>query len=108
MSRPSGVALITGVTGEIGGHLADQLSADGWTVCGLDRRPLEGERDFSFLQCDLSDSGDTERKIELFHERVGAFDAVVNCAGLIANAPLVSFVDGQLVHHDPLLWDRVL
>src|SRR5438876_157034 len=102
--------LITGIAGEIGGHLGAELMKDGWTVCGLDQRtPPNPARDgLSFLQCDLSDAADTEAKIEIFHGERGAFDAVINCAGLIANAPLVSFVDGRLVHHDTGLWDRVL
>jgi 3-oxoacyl-[acyl-carrier protein] reductase len=102
--------LITGIAGEIGGHLAGELMKDGWTVCGLDRKtPPNVDRDgLSFLACDLSDAADTEAKIEIFHGQFGAFDAVINCAGLIANAPLISFADGRLVHHDTRLWDRVL
>jgi 3-oxoacyl-[acyl-carrier protein] reductase len=102
--------LVTGVAGEIGGYLVDELLKDGWIVCGLDvrsSRDVDRAR-FSFQQCDLSDASDAERKIEVFHERLGAFDAVVNCAGLIANSPLLSFVEGRLVHHDFALWDRVL
>lgn len=99
--------LITGVTGEIGRYLASELIGDGWTVCGIDqRRPVETS--FPFVECDLSDAGSAEEKIESFHEQFGAFDAVINCAGLIASAPLVSFVDGRLVHHDAGLWDRVI
>lgn len=107
---PDRTILVTGVAGEIGGHLAGELARDGWTVCGLDRRTPEDleHRSFSFLECDLSDAADTEAKIEVFHEKLGAFDAVINCAGLIANSPLISFVDGRLVHHDTQLWDRVL
>ncbi len=102
--------LVTGVAGEIGGYLVDQFLTDGWTVCGLDLRapPNVGFANFSFQECDLSNAADTEDKIEVFHERFGAFDAVVNCAGLIANSPLISFVEGQLVHHDFELWNRVL
>jgi 3-oxoacyl-[acyl-carrier protein] reductase len=102
--------LITGIAGEIGGYLARELLKDGWTVCGLDRRtPPDGEGDgVSFLECDLSDAADTEAKIEIFHGKFGAFDAVINCAGLIANAPLISFVEGRLVHHETRLWDHVL
>jgi len=102
--------LVTGVAGEIGGYLVDDFLEEGWTVCGLDlRAPAIVDRpEFSFQECDLSDAADTERKIEFFHERVGAFDAVVNCAGLIANSPLISFVGGRLIHHDFELWDRVI
>lgn len=102
--------LVTGVAGEIGGCLADEFLNEGWIVCGLDRRCLaDSDRArFSFQECDLSDGADAERKIEIFHEQFGAFDAVVNCAGLIANSPLISFAEGRLIHHDFGLWDRVL
>ena len=102
--------LITGIAGEIGRYLAGDLMKDGWTVCGLDVRtpPDAVTAGFSFLECDLFNATDTEAKIETFHRQGGAFDAVINCAGLIANAPLVSFVDGKLAHHDAGLWDRVL
>jgi 3-oxoacyl-[acyl-carrier protein] reductase len=107
---PDRLVLVTGVAGEIGGYLVDELLRDGWNVCGLDQRspaPLD-RAGFSFAECDLADALGTEQKIEVFHERFGAFDAVINCAGLIANAPLISFVEGRLVHHDFDLWDRVL
>ena len=107
---PDRSILVTGVAGEIGGYLVDELLKDGWIVCGLDQRfPADLDRaGFSFQECDLSHATDAEGKIEIFHERFGAFDAVVNCAGLIANSPLLSFVEGRLIHHDFGLWDRVL
>src|SRR5438132_2173890 len=109
-SMPDRSVLVSGVAGEIGEYLVDGLIQDGWIVCGLDQRsPASIDRvGFSFQECDLSDAADAERKIEVFHERFGAFDAVINCAGLIVNSPLISFVEGQLVHHDFQLWDRVL
>jgi 3-oxoacyl-[acyl-carrier protein] reductase len=107
---PERSILVTGAAGEIGGYLVDEFLSDGWIVCGLDQKvPAGVERaKFSFEQCDLSRAADAEKKIELFHERFGAFDAVINCAALIANAPLMSFVEGRLVHHDFALWDRVV
>jgi len=107
---PDRSVLVTGVAGEIGEYLVDGLIQDGWIVCGLDQRsPVSIDQvGFSFQECDLSDAADAERKIKVFHERFGAFDAVINCAGLIVNSPLISFVEGQLVHHDFQLWDRVL
>jgi 3-oxoacyl-[acyl-carrier protein] reductase len=107
---PDRSVLVTGVAGEIGGYLVDELLKDGWTVCGLDQRSPANidHAGFLFQECDLSAAADAERKIEVFHERGGAFDAVINCAGLIANSPLISFVEGRLVHHDFGLWDRVL
>lgn len=101
--------LITGVAGEIGGYLVDQLLKDGWKVGGLDQKAPNLVREgFSFQECDLSDPAAAEAKIGILHAQFGAFDAVINCAGLIANSPLVSFVGGRLVHHDFELWAKVL
>lgn len=107
---PERTILITGTAGEIGGYLVDQFLKDDWVVCGLDSKsPPDLDRiGFFFQKCELADGGDTEKKIALFHERHGAFDVVINCAGLIANSPLVSFLDGRLVHHDFELWNRVV
>jgi 3-oxoacyl-[acyl-carrier protein] reductase len=102
--------LITGVAGDIGGHLATELLKDGWNVCGLDRKtPTNLPPGLTFLECDLANARETDERIATLHDGVGgAFDAVINCAGLIANAPLFSFVDGKLVPHDSGLWDRVI
>jgi 3-oxoacyl-[acyl-carrier protein] reductase len=107
---PDRSILVTGVAGRIGGYLVDELLKDGWIVCGLDRIvPADVDRQgFSFQECELSDAADAERKIEIFHERIGAFDAVINCAGLIANSPMLSFIEGRLIHHDFGLWNTVL
>ena len=104
------LVLVTGAAGEIGGALVSEFLKDGSIVCGLDLRcPVDIDRPrFSFQECDLADGADAELKIEAFHERFGAFDAVINCAGLIANSPLISYVEGRLIHHDFGLWERVL
>src|SRR5205823_5693245 len=90
--------------------LVEELLKDGWTVCGLDLRfpPNSEQAGFVFQECDLSKAAETESKIDIFHKRFGAFDAIVNCAGLIANSPLISFVEGQLMHHDFELWNQVV
>lgn len=107
---PERTVLITGVSGEIGGYLAKQFLGAGWRVCGLDRIiPKETpQSDFVFEECDLADGPMVEEKIAGLHQGHGAFDAVINCAGLIANAPLISFMDGRLTHHSFDLWDRVI
>jgi nucleoside-diphosphate-sugar epimerase len=63
-------ALVTGVAGFIGSHLAEQLRRDGWRVRGIDsfttyydpevkRRnldPLSGDADFELVEADLGDA----------------------------------------------------
>jgi len=107
---PDRSILVTGAAGELGGYLVNEFSREGWIVCGIDRKEAADldRQGFSFRQCDLSDASATEDAIEAFHQQVGAFDAVINCAGLIANSPLISYVEGRLIHHDFALWDRVL
>jgi GDP-4-dehydro-6-deoxy-D-mannose reductase len=43
-SRPQLKALITGVSGFVGGHLAHQLFKDGWQVFGFDRRQASADK----------------------------------------------------------------
>lgn len=103
-------ALVTGVAGDLGGHIASDLHEAGWTIYGLDAREAASAPPDRFVSatCDLSSPEETERAIDEFHQDVSAFDAVVNCACLIANAPLLTFAGGRLVHHDFELWQRVL
>lgn len=101
-------ALITGVAGDLGGQLAADLGESGWAVYGLDRRPPVSTAGMVFRECDLTDPAAAEAAIDEFHEEAGAFDAVVNCACLIANEPVLSFEGGRLVHHDFELWQRVI
>jgi len=103
-----GTVLVTGVAGDLGGHLASDLAESGWTVYGLDLRAPGSTGGMTFRECDLTDPQATEQAIDAFHEEVGAFDAVVNCACLIANAPVIAFEGGRLVHHDFELWQRVV
>jgi 3-oxoacyl-[acyl-carrier protein] reductase len=108
--RGRGRILITGVSGEIGAHLAGYFDAAGWQVFGVDRdapaRPLPAR--LVFVQCDLADGGAAAAALDELARAHGACDVVVNCAGLIANAPVVSLVDGAWTAHDFPLWERVI
>lgn len=64
-----GRALITGIGGFVGGHLAAELLSNGWQVCGVDRRP----RDYMgalagvpIATADLADYGATEQMLLRF------------------------------------------
>ena len=103
-----GTVLVTGVAGDLGGHLASELAGAGWAVYGLDLRAPASTDGMVFRECDLTDPEATEQAVDALHEEVGAFDAVVNCACLIANAPVIAFEGGRLVHHDFDLWQRVI
>jgi len=102
--------LVTGIAGEIGGYIACEYIKKNWIVSGLDKKVMDESANIGlvFRQCDLTSFQETAEKIDELVETVGPFDVVVNCAGLIANSPLISFSDGQLICHDFKLWEAVI
>lgn len=102
--------LITGAAGDIGKHIAFELAKNvNNTVVGLDKKMLELESgSVIFHQCDLTNFSETEKLINELASKYGAFDVVINCAGIIANAPIVSFTGGSLACHDPDLWNKII
>src|SRR5580698_2695145 len=50
-------ALIVGVSGIVGGALAQRLSGRGWTVLGLARRPVGNVPGVNYISADLRDPG---------------------------------------------------
>lgn len=102
--------LITGSSGEIGSHLVRHFLRKGWTVIGLDKAECVGppSEGLVFRLCDLADGPRTAAVIDELAESVGSPDVLVNCAGRIANAPLVGLgLEGWKVH-DFLLWADVI
>lgn len=90
-------ALITGVTGQDGGYLAERLSADGWAVTGTVRPGeavpghLEGLLGLTLVEVDLLDTAATAQ----VHERAQP-DTVFNLAGISSVAQ--SWAEPVLTH----------
>ena len=70
----SGVAVVTGGSGAIGGAMVAELMAKGWSVTSLSRR--EG--------CDVSD----EHQVARAFGRLEALDALINCAAVLIKRPV--------------------
>jgi 3-oxoacyl-[acyl-carrier protein] reductase len=104
------VALITGTSGEIGRHLARHLLDGGWTVLGIDKDPPSAEAPggLVFRQCDLSEPAAATAAVDDLLTKHGAADALINCAGLIANAPLVRLGSAGWEVHDFALWRDIV
>lgn len=82
--------MIVGATGSIGRRVAAHLHERGHAVVGVSRRRAEAfarYADYGWI------AGDLHRDLEpdAWRRRLYAFDAVVNCAGLGAEAPGASF-----------------
>lgn len=105
--------LVTGVSGDIGSRLAAHFLDRGHRVLGLDAAPegpaaCRGRDAFRFVRVDLTDAAATAAAIDAFVAEHGPLRIVLNNVGLIHNAPVLSFVDGAMVPHDPAAWDKVL
>jgi len=102
--------LITGTSGEVGRHLARHFLAQGWTVLGVDKSlpPDESPPGLVFTQCDLADPTAAMVAVDELLTRQGVVDVLINCAGLIANSPLVRLGPSGWETHDFALWKDVI
>ena len=88
------VALVTGAAGAIGGAISVALVTDGWVVIASDRDSVRLDRDspdaarLVALTFDITDELAVEDTIARIVEDHGRLDAVVNNAGVTADAPL--------------------
>ena len=75
------MVLVTGASSGIGRLTADLLHRRGWVVWGASRgiEPLDPKPPFACVTMDVSD----EASVAAALARVGAVDAVVNCAGWV-------------------------
>lgn len=102
--------VVTGSSGEIGSRLVAHFAAAEWTVFGVDLQPAQGESHPNVISavCDLADGAAATAALNELSARHGPPDVLVNCAGRIANSPLVKRgMDGWEVH-DFALWDAVI
>jgi 3-oxoacyl-[acyl-carrier protein] reductase len=103
-------AVVTGSSGEIGSRLVAHLVSAGWTVAAVDVRPFTAAAPANVVAatCDLANSGDAERTLVELARAHGTPELLVNCAGRIANAPLVRRGARGWETHDPALWKDVI
>lgn len=73
--------LVTGATGLIGSHVVRALRAAGGTVTGLSRQRPAGEQPDAWITHDFGRMTTAQDWLPLLQD--GAFDAVVNCVGII-------------------------
>src|SRR5690606_30748411 len=77
--------MVIGATGLIGSAIVAQLSAAGHGVIGVSRRPPDvlPASDVRWLPVDLAEMLTAER----WRPHLAGVDAVVNCAGILQDAP---------------------
>jgi 3-oxoacyl-[acyl-carrier protein] reductase len=110
MSEAARLAVVSGSSGEIGFHLVAHFVDAGWKVVGIDKQPARPDvpSPVVSLECDLANATDAASALDEAMDRCGVPDVLVNCAGLIANSPLVSLGANGWQVHDRALWDAVI
>lgn len=106
--------VVTGGAGGIGRALIERLVERNTRVFALDRN-INGlktlKRNFPSLHtlsCDIAAPSQAYRAVRQAERALGRIDGLVNNAGLIRNAPLVSFQKRRFSSHPLGLWDRIL
>lgn len=85
-------ALVTGGARGMGRAISLYLAKNGFTVAALGTRDAENVKDFTdelfeygdniYIKCDISDRDDRMRAIDVFYEKYGRLDVLVNNAGI--------------------------
>lgn len=79
-------AIVTGAASGIGKAIAIALRSAGAEVVGLDL--VTPDHGFEMFPCDLALEGDVVGAVSRAAAHLGGLDVIVNCAGIIEDAPL--------------------
>ena len=104
---PERVALLAGGAGQLGRVVLMALQTAGWRVIVLDR-DVSGLDGVESLACDLTDEEATRAAIAEAWSRAERIPVLVNCAGLIHNAPLIRVGATDERRHSLADWHRVI
>ena len=92
------VTLVTGAAGGIGSAVVHAFVEAGSSVVATDlsgANPFEGRREVHYDRYDVTDRGQTDDLVERVLREHGRVDALVLCAGSIANTHLVDSEDAE-------------
>jgi NAD(P)-dependent dehydrogenase (short-subunit alcohol dehydrogenase family) len=92
------VTLVTGASGGIGSEVVRTLIAAGGTVIATDlgaENPFAGEPRVHYARYDVTSREQTDQLVERVLREHGKIDALVLCAGSIANTPIDTSTDEE-------------
>ncbi|MFE7213286.1 SDR family NAD(P)-dependent oxidoreductase [Streptomyces sp. NPDC057611] len=92
------VAVVTGAASGIGAAVCRSLEETGWTVCGLDLRPVEHLK-YSY-ECDVADPASVSAAFGRIEAEVGPVGALVTAAGHYELVPV-----GEITEE---AWNRMM
>lgn len=84
------VALMTGASGGIGLACVKAFAAAGWAVLASSRRQPDGlPGGCEWQGCEVTDEASVAGLVKTMTDRFGRMDALVHCAGVVGQGPLV-------------------
>ena len=106
--------IVTGGVKGIGRLVVEALVSEGARVCVFDLdeeglRTLDSsESTVSCHLCDVTNPESVADAVERFYQDSGQIDALVNNAGIIYSAPLISLSAGEIEKHSVETWKKVI
>lgn len=90
--------LITGAAGGMGSALCLQLTREGHTVWGIDRRPPAVSEGWHFIPADITRSEDIASALARLRSEAGHLDGIIHAAGLYDLNSLVEMPEEDFVN----------
>ena len=106
--------IVTGGANGIGKSLVEKLNSEKATIIVIDKDRQGMEKlkkeypEISCFECDVTEDKKVEATIETIFNKFQSIDVLVNNAGILYSAPLVSFSPNGIKKHDINMWNKVL
>ena len=107
-------AIVTGGVKGIGRRVVEKLTNEG-AVVGVFDIDVEGIKAFKgntqnvwCVQCDVTNYEQIKTSVDSFFQEFQQIDVLVNNAGILYSAPLVSITGKGIVKHDVGMWDKII
>lgn len=107
--------IVTGGVKGIGNSIVNGFIKEGATVGifdidkeGFDNLKINNLENIHFIECNITDYRQVEDSVNKFYNEFEKIDVLVNNAGILYSAPLVSLAGGKFKKHDIEMWHKVL
>lgn len=107
-------AIITGGVKGIGKEIVQKMIGEGVEI-GVFDKDIEGIEslkksipDIHCFQCDITKIDDVKASVDKCFEKLQVIDILINNAGILYSAPLISFSLDGVKMHDVKMWDKVI